>query len=554
MLEEVMRPLYWSGWDAVFKIRCSKGLQVRGMLSSVGSLMAPSSLSGQEDEVEFSVVTPETCIAVTLEHRVGGLPSPNNNNNSSSSNNNFAYVQTALLYTNPWTGDRRVRVSTLAIRVTDTASNVLPSMDFGALAALQLRLNLPHSNYSSASRFTLDSNSNSGTVDPSSPDQIGDGLLTDARHGMLTAMHQVLTAHRTLSIENGTTPSLAPESLRHWPLFVTAAIKSPLLRPSIPRQGRQRRSSSLAPSPRGDERAYYMYHARKVSPACASLLVNPVLLDVNAASFEWKQTVTVSDATSNLKNSPVVRLPSPVPASVSNLAADGIYLLDACFVAYVWIGEEADECGNNNNNENENNANDQTYDNYMNAFDATVAGMSEAELAATIGAVSALAGIVGSIVGSRILGGSGGDGQNGSGGTRSTARSSILSNAGSMAGGLVASKIATSSVRALHQDSISRLSYKEDCRRAMERGEPVPDPPKPAFMGKKIGDVLKSTINAATNFATAENTTNQNNSGTDSTNGQREGASEPANKYSNLWKMASAGIKAAQAANQSNKQ
>jgi len=209
---------------------------------------------------------------------------------------------------------------------------------------------------------------------------------------------------------------------------------------------------------------------------------------------------------------------------------------------------------NNNNNENENNANDQTYDNYMNAFDATVAGMSEAELAATIGAVSALAGIVGSIVGSRILGGSGGDGQNGSGGTRSTARSSILSNAGSMAGGLVASKIATSSVRALHQDSISRLSYKEDCRRAMERGEPVPDPPKPAFMGKKIGDVLKSTINAATNFATAENTTNQNNSGTDSTNGQREGASEPANKYSNLWKMASAGIKAAQAANQSNKQ
>jgi len=271
-----------------------------------------------------------------------------------------------LLYTNPWTGDRRVRVSTLAIRVTDTASNVLPSMDFGALAALQLRLNLPHSNYSSASRFTLDSNSNSGTVDPSSPDQIGDGLLTDARHGMLTAMHQVLTAHRTLSIENGTTPSLAPESLRHWPLFVTAAIKSPLLRPSIPRQGRQRRSSSLAPSPRGDERAYYMYHARKVSPACASLLVNPVLLDVNAASFEWKQTVTVSDATSNLKNSPVVRLPSPVPASVSNLAADGIYLLDACFVAYVWIGEEADECGNNNNNNSDDGLSDELRDKIYN--------------------------------------------------------------------------------------------------------------------------------------------------------------------------------------------
>lgn len=215
--------------------------------------------------------------------------------------------------------------------------------------------------------------------------------------------------------------------------------------------------------------------------------------------------------------------------------------------------------GSSNSSNNENNANDdQTYEDYMNAFDATVAGMSEEELAATIGAVSALAGIVGSIVGSRILGGSAaGGGQNGSGGTRSAARSSILSTAGSMAGGLVASKIASSSVRALHQDSINRLSYKEDCRRAIERGEPVPEPPKPAFMGKKIGDVLKSTINSATKFATAEDTTNQNNnnSGTDtSSNGQREQGATPANKYSNLWKMASAGIKAAQAANQSNKQ
>ena len=110
----------------------------------------------------------------------------------------------------------------------------------------------------------------------------------------------------------------------------------------------------MAPSPRGDERAYYMYHARKVSPACASLLVNPVLLDVNAASFEWKKVgETFFDAIANLKDSPVVQLPSPMPASVSNLAPDGIYLLDTCFVTYVLIGEEADE---NNNNSNSNNS------------------------------------------------------------------------------------------------------------------------------------------------------------------------------------------------------
>ena len=336
MREELMRPLYWSGWDAVFKVRCSLGLQIRATVSSTGKMMSSSSLSGQEDEVEFPVVTPETCLAITLEHRVGGIPAPKENK--------FAFVQTALLYTNPWTGDRRVRVSTLAIRVTTLAEQVLPAMDFGALAALQLRLNLPHTNYSSVWRFTLDK-SYSYRIDSSTPDQKGDSLLTDARHDMFSAMRQVLVAHRTLATKNGRVPpqgtSWIPDSLKNWPLFVMSAAKSPLLRPS--QQSRRRGGpQSVAPSPRGDERAYYLYHARKVSPASSMLLVSPLLLDLNATSFEWqKVSSSFVDPMANLKNSPVVDLPPPLPASVSNLAADGIYLLDTCFVLYVLIQQEA---------------------------------------------------------------------------------------------------------------------------------------------------------------------------------------------------------------------
>ena len=330
--EELMRPLYWSGWDAVFKVRCSQGLQVRSTVSSAGKMQKSSSLSGQEDEVEFSVVTPETCLAVTLEHRVGGIR-----------DKNLAYVQTALLYTNPWTGDRRVRVSTLAIKVTSIPEQVLSSMDFGALAALQLRVNLPHTNYSSASKFTLD-NSISYRIDPSTPDQIGDSLLTDARHDMFSAMRQVLVAHRTLAAKNGRNPpmgSLAiPESLQNWPLFVMSAAKSPLLRPS--HQKRRGGPQSVTVSPGGDERAYYLYHARKVSPSSSMLLVSPLLLDLNASSFEWqKLDSSFVELMANLKNSPVVDLPSPLPASVSNLAADGIYLLDTCFTLYVLIQQNA---------------------------------------------------------------------------------------------------------------------------------------------------------------------------------------------------------------------
>ena len=330
--EELMRPLYWSGWDAVFKVRCSQGLQIRATVSSDGRMLSSSSLNGQEDEVEFSVVTSETRLAVTLEHRIGGIPAPKKENS-------LAFVQTALLYTNPWTGDRRVRVSTMAVRVTTRAEEVLSAMDFGALAALRLRLNFPHTNYSSASRFYLDK-SISYRVDLSRPDQKGDMLLTEAWHYASASMRQVLLAHRKLSANQGRTPSMAPDSLKDWPLFVASANKSPLLRPSI----QNKRRNSQSPSPRGDVRAYYLYHARRVSPSAAMLLVNPVLLDLNAASFGWQMTEVShkgGDPLTNLKNSPVVDLPAPLPLSVSNLAPDGIYLLDTCFALYVLIQQGA---------------------------------------------------------------------------------------------------------------------------------------------------------------------------------------------------------------------
>merc|ERR1711935_650396 len=150
----------------------------------------------------------------------------------------------------------------------------------------------------------------------------------------------------------------------------------------------------------------------------------------------------------------------------------------------------------------------QAYDNYTNAFDATVSNMSEAELAATIGTVSALAGIVGSIVGSRVLGGATGGQQHCSRG--STVRNSFLSSAGSVVGGLVASEIASSSVRALHKDSINRLTYKEECRRAVERGEPIPEPPRTSFIGSKIGDILKDSMGSVSNMATGDAMGNNN--------------------------------------------
>jgi len=206
---------------------------------------------------------------------------------------------------------------------------------------------------------------------------------------------------------------------------------------------------------------------------------------------------------------------------------------------------------------------DQAYETYMDAFDSTVAGMSEAELGVMIGTISALAGIVGSLVGSRVLGG-GTDASHGQSSrsarststTTTSAKSRFLGSAGSVVGGMVASKAASSSVRALHQDSIKRLSYKEDCRRALERGEPIPDPPKTSFLGSQLGDVLKHTFGSSSRTMGTEhnskaNTNNDNNfnniphqtNGYASSNGQQQHESG-SGQGPDLWGMAAAAFTA----------
>eukprot|EP00751_Fragilariopsis_kerguelensis_P015839 CAMPEP_0170852332 /NCGR_PEP_ID=MMETSP0734-20130129/11793_1 /TAXON_ID=186038 /ORGANISM="Fragilariopsis kerguelensis, Strain L26-C5" /LENGTH=371 /DNA_ID=CAMNT_0011222677 /DNA_START=40 /DNA_END=1156 /DNA_ORIENTATION=+ len=254
--------------------------------------------------------------------------------------------------------------------------------------------------------------------------------------------------------------------------------------------------------------------------------------------------------------------------------------------------------GHSNNNNNYHST--QNYDTYMDAFDATVSGMSEAELAATIGTVTAFAAIVGSMIGGAAMGGGGGGGgghhqqqqQRGGQGpapgqTRSAGRSMLIS-AGSIAGGMVASEIAKSSVRALHQDSIKRLSYKEDCRIAVERGLPKPEPPETSFFGKQLGDAFKTTMSSVkqnfTGGATAagpEDTTQNKNNNSEfyesfynNNNNNNSAGGSPAGSHEqqqqqrepgtntgtgtgtgtgttstlkNMWRMAAAGVKAAQA-------
>jgi DnaJ domain len=144
---------------------------------------------------------------------------------------------------------------------------------------------------------------------------------------------------------------------------------------------------------------------------------------------------------------------------------------------------------------------EQRYDTYRDIFDATVAGMSEEELAAAVGTVAALAGFVGSMIGSRIMNNKsrGARSANGSGG------SSVLSVAGSMIGSVVASEIAASGVRAIHQESLQRIAYKEECRRAVARGAPMPEPPRKTNLGDVLQRTFDSVLNASPGSSMGDN-------------------------------------------------
>lgn len=140
------------------------------------------------------------------------------------------------------------------------------------------------------------------------------------------------------------------------------------------------------------------------------------------------------------------------------------------------------------------------YEMYRDVFDETVASMSEEELAATIGVVSAVAGIVGSFVGSKLLGGNAGAraGAARGPGTASVA-SSLLAQAGSIAGSVIATELAVSSVRAIHQESLERLQYKEECRQAIERGEPIPERPQRPSRGGFMNSDRNNNNNSSRN-------------------------------------------------------
>jgi hypothetical protein len=120
-----------------------------------------------------------------------------------------------------------------------------------------------------------------------------------------------------------------------------------MLRSSLPSQKSGLRSG-VVPSPRADERAYYLSQAKRCTPANAFWMVHPLLLQVHDGSnfidAAWKDsTLAEASVMDNLKQSPYVALPQPILPSVANMHDSKVYLLDTFSTFYILVGKEVSQ-------------------------------------------------------------------------------------------------------------------------------------------------------------------------------------------------------------------
>ena len=275
LYENLRRPLLeHTFWDSVFKVRCSEGLHIHSFSSMIGEAMEGS--IGTSPELEISSLSPSTCISVNLDFRVGGI----------AKEAKFAFIQSALLFSS-LSGKRYVRVSTLALRVTTSQSEVFSGVDVHASIALQM--------ISATKQAT----------------KVVAGDQKGWRDSVRTELYHKSIASMSCSPQVGS----LPERLELIPLAINCALKSPMLRHAFPR--RLNDCTKLVPS--ADERSYFQFHLSRASPQNILMMLHPTI------------SYIVDDQV----------LESCLIPTISELKDDGVYLVDSGLRSYLLVGKNA---------------------------------------------------------------------------------------------------------------------------------------------------------------------------------------------------------------------
>jgi hypothetical protein len=312
------------GFDSVFKVRVSSGLQVKRFFPDQNVPGASSDSSGRI----LSSVMPDTCLAVEIDHRIGGVPYDlDKNGHRLKDVDPTVYFQTALLYTNSF-GRRRLRVSTLALQTASKMIQIYDSINFDVVAAFMTR--------QAVSDFV-------------SNDE--DGILVNVRQRISDRCFGILANYISccgvqLAAMNALT---IPERMKLLPLVCMGLKKSRMFRQSISTNA----SRTCRPSPSADERAYHILYSSNVSPSMAVLNLYPSLYNVTTLCANAGEEVTFKppsrlfscgseeDIKFHMASiAPYIQLPPTIRSSISAINDEGIYLLDDGFTFSLLIGKD----------------------------------------------------------------------------------------------------------------------------------------------------------------------------------------------------------------------
>ena len=316
------------GYDAIFKLRCSSGLRIKTYLPKTKSQgkMKDDGIS-DSPELFLSCIMPDTCITIELEHRIGGIPNALEENGRRSSDS-IAYLQTALLYTTAF-GNRRVRVTTLALKVAASIPTIFDSANFDSLTAFMTRQAIS--------------------------DIFDHGSLHLARLEILNRCVSILSKYRKHGEVQASPGKLVlAEALQLLPLFCLSLLKSRMFRSSLSRNS----SSTCKPSPTADERAFHLWFSSNVSPAMSMLSVHPSLYELNNMASDVGEPVLLKarrntqsgqtdvdghfeqDEFDRSSCEPYIQLPPSTKPSVACMRPDGVYLLDDGFHFFLFVGRD----------------------------------------------------------------------------------------------------------------------------------------------------------------------------------------------------------------------
>ncbi|VDO03169.1 unnamed protein product [Rodentolepis nana] len=275
------------GFEAVLRVRCSRGINIQNFY---GNFFMRS-----VDLLNLPVVSPDAGYALQLEvnDRLDSFPQ--------------VVFQSALLYTSAY-GDRRIRVHTLCLPVTDSPEAVFNYADEGAIACL-------------VTKMAVERTISAG--------------LGNAREALTTVMNDILTAYENErnsgSSRSSTLSGICPASLRLLPAYLCGALRFPAFRNHLP--------TSL------DIRSGALEQITCASASQILALLYPRLYSVNSFISESHigkdATLLQKAAALSLNDSaPPSTLPSLpcLPLTGKSITRDGVYLLDTGNLILLLVG------------------------------------------------------------------------------------------------------------------------------------------------------------------------------------------------------------------------